>query len=71
MYQRIQFPLLPAAAKIIHKSQGITEDEVKVDLTQHKIVKKIPHIHYVAFSRVRNLENLYILNLNEAAIDLD
>ena len=71
MYQRIQFPLRPATAKTIHKGQGITEDEAVVDLTQHKGVRKIPHIHYVAFSRVRKLENLYILNLNEAAIGLD
>ena len=71
MYQRIQFPLRPAAAKTIHKGQGITEDEAVVDLTRHKGVRKIPHIHYVAFSRVRKLENLYILNLNEAAIGLD
>ena len=63
MYQRIQFPLRPAAAKTIHK--GITEDEAVVDLTQHKRVMKVPHIHYVAFSRVRKLENLYILNLNK------
>ena len=28
-------------------------------------------MHYCAFSRARKLENLYILNLNEAAIDLD
>ena len=71
MYQRIQFPLRPAAAKTVHKGQGITEDEVVVDLTQYKGVRKVPHIHYVAFSRVRKLENLFILNLNEAAIGLD
>ena len=71
MYQRIQFPLRPPAAKTIHKGQGITEDEAVVDLTQHKRVMKVPHIHYVAFIRVRKLENLYILNLNEAAIGLD
>ena len=71
MYQRIQFPLRPAAAKTVHKGQGITEDEVVVDLTQFKGVRKVPHIHYVAFSRVRKLENLFILNLNEAAIGLD
>ena len=69
-YQRIQFPLRPAAAKTVHKGQGITEDEVVVDLTQNKGVRKVPHIHYVAFSRVRKLENLFILNINEAAIGL-
>ena len=56
MYQRIQFPLRPAAAKTVHKGQGITEDEVVVDLTQYKGVRKVPHIHYVAFSRVRKLK---------------
>ena len=42
-----------------------------VDLTQYKGTRKVPYIHYVAFSRVRKLENLHILNLNEAAIHLD
>ena len=68
MCQRIQFPLRPATAKTVHKGQGITEDEVVDDLTQCKGVKKVHSIDYVAFSRVRKLENLYILNLNEAAI---
>ena len=34
-------------------------------------MRKVPHIHYVAFSRARKLENLFILNLNDAAIGLD
>ena len=59
-----------AAAKTVHKAQGITEDEIVVDLTQYKGIRKVPHIRYVA-CRVRKLENLYILNLNEAAIHLD
>ena len=40
-------------------------------MSQNKKIRKIPHIHYVALSRVKNLEDLYILNLNEAAMDLD
>ena len=69
--QKIQFPLPATAAKTVHKAQGITDDEMVVDLTQYKGIREVPHIHYVAFSRVRKLENLYILNLNEAAIHLD
>ena len=61
MYQRTQFPLRAAAAKTVHKAQGITEDEVVVDLTQYKGIRKVPHYHYVAFSRVRKLENLYYI----------
>ena len=40
-------------------------------MSQNKRIKKIPHIHYVALSRVKKLEDLSILNLNEAAMDLD
>ena len=69
-YRRIQFPLKPSAGKTIHKAQGSTVDEIVVDLSQTK-VRKQPHIHYVALSRVRKLENLYILNLNEAAMAVD
>ena len=70
-YQRIQFPLIPASGKTVYKAEGATVDEVVADLSQDKKIRKIPHIHYVALSRVNKLENLYILNLNEAAMDLD
>ena len=46
-------------------------DKVVVDLSQDKRIRKIPHIQYVALSRVKKLENLYILKLNEAPMDLD
>ena len=70
-YQRIQFPLRPASDKTVYKAEGATVDKVVVDLSQIKQIKKIPYIHYVALSRVKKLEDLYILNLNQAAMDLD
>ena len=69
-YQRIQFPLRPAAARTVHKAQGATVDKVVVDLST-KRKRSVPHIHYVAFSRVRKLEDLYILDFNEHALELD
>ncbi|CAC5400691.1 unnamed protein product [Mytilus coruscus] len=66
-FERIQFPLRPAAGKTIHKSQGDTLQEVVVSL-KSKRKGKIPHIHYVALSRVTSLTELQILNLNQEAI---
>jgi hypothetical protein len=51
-FERIQFPLRTAAAKTIHKSRGDTLDQVVVSL-KSKCKAKIPHIHYVALSRLR------------------
>ena len=70
-YQRIQFPLTPASGKSVWKAEGATVDRVVVDLSQEKTIRKIPHIHYVALSRVKRLQDLYILNLNEASMALD
>ena len=52
-YQRIQFPLTPASGKSVWKAEGATVDRVVVDLSQEKRIVKIPHIHYVALSRVK------------------
>ena len=70
-YQRIQFPLTPASGKSVWKAEGATVDRVVVDLSQEKRICKIPHIHYVALSRVKRLKDLYILNMNEASMALD
>ena len=70
-YQRIQFLLTPASGKSVWKAEGATVDRVVVDLSQEKWICKIPHIHYVALSRVKRLKDLYILNMNEASMALD
>ena len=40
-------------------------------MSQEKKICKIPHIHYVALSRVKRLKKLYILNMNEASDDVN
>ena len=61
---RRQYPLRPATAKTIHKSQGDTLPSLVVDLG----VRKIPHSHYVALSRVVSINSLYVHELNEQKI---
>ena len=58
---RRQFPLRPAAAKTIHRSQGDTVDQLVVDFPSNTR----EHMHYVGLSRVTKLANLKISNLNE------
>ena len=55
---RTQFPLRPASAKTVHRSQGDTVSEIVVDFTG----RSQTGIHYVAMSRVREFENLHLLN---------
>lgn len=62
---RKQFPLRPAAAKTIHRSQGDTESRIVVNFDTKKA---IPHIHYVGLSRVKTIEGLHITNLCEKKI---
>ena len=62
---RKQFPLRPAAAKTIHRSQGDTEQKIVVNF---KTKRAIPHIHYVGLSRVTTIEGLYITDLCEEKI---
>ena len=62
---RKQFPLRPAAAKTIHRSQGDTEQKIVVNFNTRRA---IPHIHYVGLSRVTTIEGLYITDLCEQKI---
>ena len=65
---RKQFPLCPAAAKTVHRSKGDTQTEIVANLNTKRA---IPHIHYVALSRVTTIEGLYITDLCENKISVD
>ena len=62
---RKQFPLRPATAKTIHRSQGDTESRIVVNLETRRA---IPHIHYVGLSRVTTINGLFITDLCEDKI---
>ena len=58
---RSQFPLKLAWVVTIHKCQGLTLPEIVINMT-HAKVKFKPGEAYVAFSRVRTIEKLHIIN---------
>ena len=65
---RKQFPLRPAAAKTVHRSQGDTQSQIVVNLDTKRA---IPHTHYVALSRVTTIDGLYLTDLCEKKIAVD
>ena len=65
--QRFQYPLRPAAAKTVHRSQGdtvrLSEAVVNLSLAENQRAP-VDHIHYVALSRLKTFDGLYITDLN-------
>lgn len=64
--QLMQIPLRLAWAITVHKSQGMTLDAAEVDLRR----AFTPGMGYVALSRVRNMTHLYLLGLNNMALQV-
>lgn len=62
-----QYPLRLAWAVTVHKSQGLSLDSALIDLRQ----AFTPGMGYVALSRVRSLDGLYLHGLNEQALRMD
>ena len=58
---RIQFPLFLSWSVSIHKCQGLTLEEIVVDMTRNKGSYQQGQA-YVGFSRVKTLEKLHIIN---------
>lgn len=59
-----QLPLRLAYAITVHKAQGMTLDKARVNLAK----AFTPGMGYVALSRVRRLEDLYLMGLNQMAL---
>ena len=64
---RTQFPLTLVWAVTIHKCQGLTLSEIVIDMTPAKGEFR-PREAYLAFSRVRTLKKLQVINCTQSQI---
>ena len=69
--QRKQFPVALAWGCTIHKSQGLTLDTVVVDFVKQPHQSFQPGQGYVALSRVRSMETLYVKNFTDKCLKVN
>lgn len=61
-----QIPLRLAWAITVHKSQGMTLDAARIDLRK----AFVEGMGYVALSRIKNIESLYLTGINRTALQI-
>ena len=66
---REQLPVIPACALTVHRSQGLSLDNVAIYFSKTVVVKWAPYgMVYVALSRCRSMSRLWIKGIKERHI---